>query len=79
MKLFLVPQMPANWLPRHEYLAARARADLAARKAAQEENRDQEIESAVIAYHAHRIGGGGMSWEDFRREWLMTRGGRDGR
>lgn len=68
--------MAPTW---HESRLARERADLAARKRKQEENTDPELESCVIAYHAHRVDGGQMRFEDFRREWYMTRGAKDGR
>lgn len=68
--------MPSNW---HESRLARERADLAARKRKQEEKHDPEIEACVIAYGAYRVNGGQQRWEDFRREWYMTRGATDGR
>jgi hypothetical protein len=33
----------------------------------------------VIAYVAHRQGGGAMQWDDFRRQWLTEREAMDGR
>lgn len=68
--------MAPTW---HESRLARERADLAARKRKQEENTDPELESCVIAYHAHRVDGGQMRWEDFRRDWYLNRGAKDGR
>lgn len=68
--------MAPTW---HEAGLARERADLAARKRKQEENSDPELESCVIAYHAHRVDGGQMRWEDFRRDWYLNRGAKDGR
>lgn len=68
--------MAPTW---HEARLARERADLAARKRKQEENTDPEVESCVIAYHAHRVDGGQMRWEDFRRDWYLNRGAKDGR
>ena len=68
--------MAPTW---HEARLARERADLAARKRKQDENRDPELESCVIAYHAHRVDGGQMRWEDFRRDWYLNRGSKDGR
>lgn len=68
--------MPSNW---HEARLARERADLAARKRKQDEKHDPEIEACVIAYGAYRVNGGQQRWEDFRREWYMTRGATDGR
>ena len=68
--------MAPTW---HEARLARERADLAARKRKQEENTDPELESCVIAYHAHRVDGGQMRWEDFRRDWYLNRGSKDGR
>jgi hypothetical protein len=58
----------------NEWLEQRRREDLAARKAAQEANRDPETEQAVVAYLAHRANGGGMRWADFRREWFLDKG-----
>lgn len=58
---------------------ARERAEIAARKKKQEQNQDPELEACVIAYGAFRISGGQQRWEDFRREWYMTRGATDGR
>ena len=62
--------MAANYLPRPAYLAERERADLAARKAEQEAKRDPGTEQAVVAYINHRRDGGGMKWEEFRRQWM---------
>lgn len=68
--------MAPTW---HEARLARERDDLAARKKKQDENRDQELEACVVAYGAHRVNGGQQRWEEFRREWYMTRGAKDGR
>lgn len=57
---------------------ARERDELSARKRRQEENADHELEQCLIAYHVHRVDGGQMTWPDFRREWYMTRGAKDG-
>ena len=62
--------MPSKWV---EACRARERAEMAARKRKQEETRDREVEACVIAYHSHRVDGGQMKWEAFRREWYMTR------
>jgi len=64
--------MAPTW---HDTRRARERAELANRKRKQAENTDKELESALIAYHAHRVDGGQMRFEDFRREWYMTKGG----
>lgn len=68
--------MAPTW---HEARLARERADLAARKRKQDEKRDPELESCVIAYASHRGDGGQMRWEDFRRDWYLNRGAMDGR
>jgi hypothetical protein len=65
--------VPADWLE------ARRREELAARKAAQEAARDPEIEQATIAYLAYRGAGGQELWETFRRKWFMDRREPDGR
>jgi len=64
--------MAPNW---HEARLARERAELGNRKRKQEENTDPELETCVIAYHAHRVDGGQMRFEDFRRQWYTTKGG----
>ena len=63
----------------HEQRRLRERADLAARKQRDAEKTDPELETCVIAYHAHRVDGGQMRFEDFRREWYRTKGAKDGR
>jgi len=65
--------MPSDWLE------ARRREELAARKAAQEKNRDPEMEQATIAYLAYRSAGGQETWESYRRRWFMDRRQPDGR
>lgn len=57
----------------------RERDELAARKCRDEASRDRELEQCVIAYHVHRVDGGQMKFEDFRREWYMMKGATDGR
>lgn len=56
-----------------DWLEARRRDELAARKADQEAKRDPDLEQATIAYLAFRAGGGHESWESFRRRWFMDR------
>jgi hypothetical protein len=63
----------------HEQRRLRERADLAARKKRDAEKTDPELETCVIAYHAHRVEGGQMRFEDFRREWYLNMGAKDGR
>jgi hypothetical protein len=60
----------SEFLPRHAYFAARERAELADRKAAQDAAREPDVEAAVIAFVAHRQNGGDMDWEPFRQQWL---------
>ena len=78
-ELQTVLQMPTNYKPRAQYLAERERSEVAARKAEQEQKSDPLVEQAVIAYVAHRQGGGDMQWDDFRRQWLTEREAMDGR
>jgi hypothetical protein len=52
--------------------AARARDELAARKASQEKHRDPQLEEAFVAWAAYRVNGGDMKFEQWRREWLTT-------
>ena len=62
--------MASRWV---ESCRARVFAETAARKKKQEANRNHELEACLIAYHAHRVDGGQMKWDAFRREWYMTR------
>jgi hypothetical protein len=71
--------MKSQFLSRAAYLAERERSEVAARKAEQEQKSDPLVEQAVIAYVAHRQGGGDMQWDDFRRQWLTEREAMDGR
>ena len=68
--------MTTNWA---EQRRLRERADLASRKQRDAEKTDPELETCVIAYHAHRVDGGQMRFEDFRRQWYTTKGGERGR
>jgi hemerythrin len=61
--------MPHDW---KAIAAARARDELAARKAEQERKRDPELEEAFVAWAAYRVNGGDMKFETWRREWLST-------
>jgi hypothetical protein len=56
----------------------RRRDELAERIKKQEESRDPELEQAVIAYVTHRMAGGTSKFDDFRREWIKTRGAKNG-
>jgi len=67
--------MTANWA---EERRLRERAEIAARKKIDAEKRDPELEQCVVAYHAHRVDGGQMRFEDFRRLWYTTRETKDG-
>jgi hypothetical protein len=72
--------MPSDQLPYREYQARRQREALSAAKQLQERNRDPEMEHCVIAYSVHRLDGGTMSFEAFRRQWYQAREERrDGR
>jgi adenosyl cobinamide kinase/adenosyl cobinamide phosphate guanylyltransferase len=51
-----------------------ARADLAARKRTDEENRDPVLEQCLIAYVNHRKDGGSMKWDDWRPQWMRQHG-----
>ena len=44
----------------------------------EEKNRDPEMEACVIAYHAHRVDGGTLGWDVFKRQWYQAREGRYG-
>lgn len=50
------------------------REELAARKQQDERNRDPEIEQCVVAYVNWVKDFGPRSWEQFRKEWLQSRG-----
>jgi hypothetical protein len=65
--------MSADFIPSRDYHAARERADLSARKQAQEANRDEEIEQAVVAFVNYRQNGGDKMWEQYRQEWITDR------
>jgi hypothetical protein len=56
----------------------RRRDDLSERIKKQEQNRDPEMEQAVVAFVTHRMSGGTMKFDDFRREWLKTKGAKNG-
>lgn len=62
--------MKTNYTTARDYHAARERADLSARKQAQDAKHDPELEAAVVAFVNHRQMGGGKSWEHFRQEWF---------
>jgi hypothetical protein len=59
--------------------AARARDEIAARKRADEARRDPELEAAFVAWYSHRVNGGDMLFDQWRREWLTTQEAKDGR
>jgi len=67
--------MTTDW---QRIAAERRRDELSARKAEQERKRDHELETAFTAWAAYRVNGGGMRFEEWRREW-MTHGGANGR
>ena len=68
--------MPTDW---QRIAAERRRDELAARKRAEEARRDPELEAAFCAWAAYRVNGGDMKFSEWRREWLTTQGGQDGR
>lgn len=65
--------MKSERLSFREMQESRQRAELSARKQAQEAKYDQEVEAAVVAFVNHRQGGGEKSWEHFRREWITDK------
>jgi hypothetical protein len=65
--------MPSDYLPFREYEARRKREALSAAKAEQERHRDPELEQCVIAFATHRVDGGTMKFETFRRQWYQER------
>ena len=65
--------MAANWTSSRDYHAARERAELSARKQAQEAKHDPEVEAAVVAFGNYRQNGGEMLWEQYRQEWMTDR------
>lgn len=70
--------MPADRVPYHVYVAERRREEIAARKAAEQQKRDPELEAAFCAWAAYRVNGGDMTFEAWRRE-ALKQGGQDGR
>jgi hypothetical protein len=60
-------------MPEPAWKQQRERDELVARKAKDAAAADPDLESAVIAYHAYRVGGGTGGWQEFRREWLTKR------
>lgn len=67
--------MQTDW---REQRRLRELADLATRKKRDADNTDPELESCVIAYHAHRVDGGQMRFEEFRRDWYRNKGNANG-
>lgn len=57
----------------------RARKEIAARKATNEEHRDLELEQAFVAWAAYRTGGGQERFEVWRQRWMKDKEGQDGR
>lgn len=57
----------------------RARKEIAARKATNEEHRDLELEQAFVAFATYRVNAGAERFEQWRQEWMKQRGGQDGR
>jgi hypothetical protein len=68
--------MKTDW---QRIAAARARDELAARKRNDEQHRDPELEAAFVAWYSHRLAGGDMTFDEFRREYLAGKEGHDGR
>lgn len=65
--------MPHNLTTARDYHAARERADLSARKQAQEAKHDPELEQAVVAFVNYRQNGGEKLWEQYRQEWMTDK------
>lgn len=65
--------MAANYTTARDYHAARERADLSARKQAQEAKHDPELEQAVVAFVNYRQNGGEKLWEQYRQEWMTDK------
>lgn len=65
--------MSSNYTTARDYHAARERADLSARKQAQEAKHDPELEQAVVAFVNYRQNGGGKLWEQYRQEWMTDK------
>lgn len=63
--------MSEQWLTPAEYRRRRELAALAERRRRDEQTRDPIVEQAFIAWVAS---GRVMSWEQFRREFIKTRG-----
>ena len=63
----------SDYLPYRDYQARRQREALSARKEEQERNRDPELEQCVIAFATHRVDGGTLTFEKFRRQWYQER------
>jgi hypothetical protein len=60
-----------DFIPYREYQARRQRDALAAAKQSEERNRDPELEQCLIAYSVHRVDGGTMRFEEFKRQWYQ--------
>ena len=56
-----------------DWIEAKEREEIAARKRVDEKHRDPQLEAAVIAYCNFRRDGGFMKWEQFQREYLARR------
>lgn len=65
--------MAANYTTARDYHEARERADLSARKQAQEAKHDPELEQAVVAFVNYRQNGGEKLWEQYRQEWMTDK------
>lgn len=70
--------MPSSHLPYREYQARRHQEAVAEARRKEEKTRDPEMEACVIAYHAHRVDGGTLGWDVFKRQWYQAREGRHG-
>lgn len=65
--------MAGEWTSSRDYHAARERAELSARKQAQDAKHDPELEQAVVAFVNYRQNGGEKLWEQYRQEWMTDR------
>jgi hypothetical protein len=61
-------------MPYLNWAEEKRRQEVAARKAAEEANRDPVMEQCVIAFVSHRRNGGTEGWDDYRARWLRDNG-----
>ena len=68
--------MSDNWLPSSEYRRLRALEEVAGRKAGQEASRIPEDEQCFISW---MNSGRDLTWEIYRKDWIISKGVQDGR